>query len=236
MNKMVNVFVKSTIITSLFLLALGILLIVKSEATILMVSYVIGAVLIALGVLAVINFLKSKSELYHLDIVYGIVTIILGILVIKNPTVIGSIIPFVVGVGILINSGTKLKYALDLRENNEEVWKYTLLVAIISAILGVLLLFNPFKASSLLVQAIGIVISIYAVLDIVSTIILKRRFNKSSEIKEADIKMIEDEKKDKKTKKNKKSQKTQKVIEEPKEEKTDSEESEENKEEGEIDD
>ena len=194
MNKMINVFVKSTIITSIFLLALGILLIVKSEATILMVSYVIGAVLIALGILAIINFLRSKSELYHLDIVYGIVTIILGVLVIKNPKVIGSIIPFVVGTGILINSGTKLKYALDLRENKEEVWKYTLLVATISAVLGVLLIFNPFKASSILVQVIGIVISIYAVLDIVSTILLKKRFTKKNEIKEADIKMIEDEK------------------------------------------
>ena len=192
MNKMINVFVKSTIITSLFLLALGILLIVKSEATIMMVSYVIGAVLIALGVLAIINFLRSKSELYHLDIVYGIVTIILGVLVIENPKVIGSIIPFVVGVGILINSGTKLKYALDLKDNKEEVWKYTLIVAIISAILGVLLVFNPFKATSLLVQVIGIVICIYALLDIVSTILLKKRFNKKSEIKEAEIKMIED--------------------------------------------
>ncbi len=192
MNKMINVFVKSTIITSLFLLALGILLIVKSDATIMMVSYVIGAVLIALGVLAIINFLRSKSELYHLDIVYGIVTIILGVLVIENPKVIGSIIPFVVGVGILINSGTKLKYALDLKDNKEEVWKYTLIVAIISAILGVLLVFNPFKATSLIVQIIGIVICVYALLDIVSTILLKKRFTKKSEIKEADIKMIED--------------------------------------------
>ncbi len=192
MKEMVNVFVKSTIITSLFLLALGILLIVKSEATIMMVSYVIGAVLIALGVLAIINFLKSKSELYHLDIVYGIVSIILGVLVIENPKVIGSIIPFVVGVGILINSGTKLKYALDLKENNEEVWKYTLIIAIISALLGVLLIFNPFKASSLLVQVIGIVICVYALLDIVSTLLLKKRFNKKKEIKEADVKMIED--------------------------------------------
>lgn len=192
MNKMINVFVKSTIITSLFLLALGILLIVKSDATIMMVSYVIGAVLIALGVLAIINFLRSKSELYHLDIVYGIVTIILGVLVIENPKVIGSIIPFVVGVGILINSGTKLKYALDLKDNKEEVWKYTLIVAIISAILGVLLVFNPFKATSLIVQIIGIVICVYALLDIVSTILLKKKFTKKSEIKEADIKMIED--------------------------------------------
>ena len=87
MNKMVNVFIKSTIITSLFLLALGLLLIFNSSATIMMVSYVIGAVLIALGVLAIINFLRSKNDTYHLDIVYGIVTIILGILVIQNPKV-----------------------------------------------------------------------------------------------------------------------------------------------------
>lgn len=196
MDKMVNVFVKSTIITSIFLLALGLLLIFKSDATILMVSYVIGAVLIALGIVAIINFLRSKSELYHLDIVYGIVTIILGVLVIKNPKVIGSIIPFVVGVGILINSGTKLKYALDLRENKESVWKYTLLIAIVSALLGVLLIFNPFKASSILVQVIGIVISVYALLDIISTLLLKKRYNKKTELKEAEILKIEEGEKD----------------------------------------
>ena len=196
MDKMVNVFVKSTIITSMFLLALGLLLIFKSDATILMVSYVIGAVLIALGIVAIINFLRSKSELYHLDIVYGIVTIILGVLVIKNPKVIGSIIPFVVGVGILINSGTKLKYALDLRENKESVWKYTLIIAIISALLGVLLIFNPFKASSILVQVIGIVISVYALLDIISTLLLKKRYNSKTELKEAEVLKIEEGEKD----------------------------------------
>ena len=196
MNKMINVFVKSTIITSLFLLALGLLLIFKSDATILMVSYVIGAILIALGVLAIINFLKSKSELHQLDIIYGIVTIILGVLVIENPKVIGSIIPFVIGVGILINSGTKLKYALDLKDNNESVWKYTLIVAIVSAVLGVLLIFNPFKASSLIVQVIGIVICLYALLDIVSTLLLKKRFTKKNEIKEAKLIKIEEGEKD----------------------------------------
>lgn len=198
MNKMVNVFIKSTIITSLFLLALGLLLIFNSSATIMMVSYVIGAVLIALGVLAIINFLRSKNDTYHLDIVYGIVTIILGILVIQNPKVIGSIIPFVVGVGILINSGTKLKYALDLRENKKEVWKYTLIVAIISAIFGAILVFNPFKTSKVIVEIIGIFISIYALLDIISTIVIKSRYNNKGkeETKEADVLMIEEGEKD----------------------------------------
>lgn len=191
MKEIIKVFAKSSIITSIFLLALGLLLIFKSDATILAVTYVIGAVLIALGIVAVINFIRSKGDLYHLNIVYGIVTIVLGVLVIKNPKVIGSIIPFVVGIGILINSGTKLKYALDLREAKQNVWKYTLLISIITAVLGVLLIFNPYKATEMFVQAMGIVISVYAVLDIISTIVLVNKYNKQNETKEAEIIKIE---------------------------------------------
>ena len=71
------------------------------------------------------------SELYHLDIVYGIVTIILGVLVIENPKIIGSIIPFVVGIGILINSDSfrnrdgVLSLLNDKIEREESVIIYT---------------------------------------------------------------------------------------------------------------
>ena len=194
MNKIIKVFAKSTIITSLFLLALGLLLIFNSDDTIRAVTYVIGAVLIALGVVAIINFIRSRDDLHQLDIIYGIVTIILGVLVIQNPDVIEKLLPFVVGIGIIITSGTKLKYALDLREIKEPVWKYTLIVAVISAVLGVILIFK----SEIIVEIIGIVISIYAVLDIISTAFLITKFNKkkNKKTKEAEIVKIEEGDKD----------------------------------------
>lgn len=113
MSSIINKLFKSSIISSIALIAFGILLILQSEATIITISYIIGGLLIALGVIAGLSFFKnikdrSKNDL---DIVYGIVCVILGVLVIQNPEAIASIIPFVLGLVIIINSATKLQYS-----------------------------------------------------------------------------------------------------------------------------
>ena len=147
MEKLMKKFFRSSIITSIILLTLGLLLIFQSEATIVTISYVIGGVLVALGVLAVIKFIQgtNKEGKSELDIVYGIVTVILGVLIIKNPEAIASIIPLILGVAIIISSATKLQYAIELKANNNKLWKVTMIVSIISTLCGVILIFNPFK-------------------------------------------------------------------------------------------
>ena len=52
---------KSSIVTSILLLVLGILLVFESEATIFTISYIVGAILICAGAFALIRFFtKSK--------------------------------------------------------------------------------------------------------------------------------------------------------------------------------
>ena len=84
MEQIMKRFFRSSIITSLILLLLGILLIFQSETTIMMISYVIGGVLVAIGVLALIRYVNagdSPAARNELDIVYGIVTAIFGIII-----------------------------------------------------------------------------------------------------------------------------------------------------------
>lgn len=176
MEHLMKKFFRSSIITSIVLIILGILLIFQSEITILSISYILGGILIALGVLAIIKFIKntnnsSKSEL---DIVYGVVTIILGILIIKNPEAIASIIPIILGISIILSSATKLQYAFELKANKNSLWKTTMVISIISTLCGIILLFNPFKGAIVFTKVIGIFIVIYAILDIISTTTIKR--------------------------------------------------------------
>ena len=192
-------------------------MIFQSEATIVTISYVIGGILIAAGVLAIIRFIKNSKEqanTFNLDILYGLVTVILGIIVITNPHAIASILPIVLGIAIIISSSSKLQYAFVLKNDQNDMWKTTLVIAIISTICGVVLLFNPFAGAVLIMRIVGIFILVYSILDIVSTIIIKKNVNDfktaidSIDIKEAEI--IEEEEKtpkDKK-KKNKKSKKS----------------------------
>ena len=176
MENLMKKFFRSSIITSIVLIVLGLLLIFQSEITILSISYILGGILIALGVLAIIKFIKntnnsSKSEL---DIVYGVVTVILGILIIKNPEAIASIIPIILGISIIVSSATKLQYAFELKANKNSLWKTTMVISIISTLCGIILLFNPFKGAVVFTKVIGIFIVIYAILDIISTVTIKK--------------------------------------------------------------
>ena len=134
MSSIINKLFKSSIISSIALIAFGILLILQSEATIITISYVIGGLLIALGVIAGLSFFKNIKERSKndLDIVYGIVCVILGVIVIQNPEAIASIIPFVLGLVIIINSATKLQYSFELYKEKNSLWLSTLVLSVIS--------------------------------------------------------------------------------------------------------
>lgn len=182
MQKLIKSFYKSSLLTSGILLLIGFLLLFKSTDTIVALSYILGCILIVLGIIAIINFFrKSSIDVFNdLNIIYGIVTIVFGTLIISNPTAIATFIPFVVGLGILISSSIKLAYSIELKNDHDELWQSTLIMAAIGAGCGILILFNPFKTSLAVFKIIGIFIIIYAVLDIISIYQIKKTFKKSN--------------------------------------------------------
>lgn len=214
MEEFMKGFLKSSIATSIFLIILGILLVFQSEMTIMAISYVIGGILVAIGALALIRYIKKaadKESTSELDIIYGIVTIIFGVIIIQNYQALASIIPIVLGVTIIVSSVGKLNYAFQLKADDNQLWKTTMIISIISTICGVVLLFNPFSAAIGIMKIIGIFIIVYAILDLVSTIAIKSSVTKIYDAVEetiVDAEIIEDDKKKKAQKKtNKKSKK-----------------------------
>ena len=213
MKNIINKIFKSSILGALSLVVLGILLIFESEATIVTISYVIGGILVAIGVLALLKFYKEVKDNDDndtgMDLVYGIISIVLGIVVISNPKAVASIIPIVMGLIIILNSGTKLQYSIELKRNNNNLWKSTMILSLISTLCGVLLIFNPFKGAAFLTRLIGFLILLYAVLDIISTITIKSTVKKiktaiNEGIEEAKVIEVKEKQLEDKKEKNKK--------------------------------
>lgn len=192
MENIMTKLLKSSIWSSIALIALGLLLIFYSEVTIMSISYVVGGILIAIGVIALIKYTSNinKNVKNEMDIVYGIGTVILGIIVISNPKAIASIIPFVLGVLIIINSAAKIDYSFKLRKDKNSLWTSTLVVSLIALVCGVLLIFNPFAGAEFITKIIGGIILIYAILDIVSTIRISKVMKET--LKKDDKKKIKD--------------------------------------------
>lgn len=166
----------SSIITSIILAVLGILLIVATEATIISISYIIGGVLILLGFFGLVDYIrKIDTELKTgVDLVYGVVTVILGVLIVMNPKAIASIINYVLGIIIVISSAVKLNYAIQLKGNNNSLWKSTIIFSLITTICGLILIFKPFTGAIVATKIIGAIVLIYAILNIISTFTIRK--------------------------------------------------------------
>ncbi len=216
MNKIFKKYLTATILSSIILMVLGILLIFKSRDVMFMLSYVVGAILVSLGTVAIIRFLRKakRQEPTELDIAYGMISIILGIIVISHPEGIASIVPIILGIGIIINSANKFDYSLQLKAAKNSIWKTTMVIAIISTLCGIILLFNPFAAAEAATKVIGVFIIIYAILDLISaltvrkTVVNIRSTVKEIQVQDADV--VEEEEA---------TEASEEVEEEPKEEK-----------------
>ena len=178
-----------SLVSSLVILILGFLLVFQSEVTLMTISYIIGAILFAIGIIAMIRFFTNKSEdsFSQLNIVYGIICILAGIFFEKKKKMIGSIIPVVLGIGIIINSSIKVQQALVLRNVKNKYWTISLVISLLSLVCGVVLLFNPFSGAVVLTKIIGIFLILYAVLDLVNTFLLKKSNGIQIEIEKKEV-------------------------------------------------
>ncbi len=197
MNNFMSKFLKSSLFSSIGLVILGLLLFFQSEVTIVSISYVIGGLLVAVGALALINYSKnlSKNVKNELDIIYGIGMAVLGIIVISNPKAVASIIPFILGVLIIFSSAAKLQYSLELKKDQNILWKSTMILSLITLLCGVLLIFNPFRGAEFITKVVGILLFIYGILDITSTLRIKKtvkNIQKAIEQKIPEADVIED--------------------------------------------
>lgn len=197
MERFMTKFLKSSLISSITLLIISLFLFFETEATIITISYIIGSILIAIGTITIIKYINNlKSGIRNeLDIVYGVGMGILGIIVISNPKGLASIIPFILGIIMIVTSATKLQISLDIMRKNEGKMTTSAILLLMTCICGVVLIFNPFSGAKLLAKIIGIIILIYSILDIVSTfkiqkIIKKRNKKEKDAVSEAIV--IED--------------------------------------------
>ncbi len=165
-----------SVISSLVLLVLGLLLFFKSTVTLISISYMIGSILLAFGVIAIVRFIKrDTADIFgQLNIVYGIVCILSGVFFIKEPEVIGSIMPVFLGIVIIISSSLKIQQALILKSLNSRYFAGVLVTALLCLICGVVLLFNPFKTAEVITKIIGLFLIIYSIMDIVNAILLRK--------------------------------------------------------------
>ena len=156
----------SSILRSLSAIAIGLVMVVSTNATVTVVK-IIAAFLFAAGVVSFIyGYVNRKNGAMTLMSVNAAVDIVIGLLLFLFPTAVAGVIVTLIGVAVLIFGIIQL-IVLTGTMSLVGMGGFSLILCIFALIGGITLLFNPFSERVMSLLA-GILLIVYGVSDLIS--------------------------------------------------------------------
>lgn len=164
-----------SIISSLLLFLFGLVLAVNAEGFIKSITVAIGVVLLPIGVFPVIDYFRYRKEGLgaSVGLISGIFSIVCGLMLLINEDLLMILIPVFIGVWMIINGINKIQVSFEIKDLGEKSWIITFIYSILIIVLGGYFIVNPISGATTVTSFIGIILCIYAVLDIIDCIIIK---------------------------------------------------------------
>lgn len=164
-----------SIISSLLLFLFGLVLAVNAEGFIKSITVAIGVVLLLIGVFPVIDYFRYRKEGLgaSVGLISGIFSIVCGLMLLINEDLLMILIPVFIGVWMIINGINKIQVSFEIKDLGEKSWVITFIYSILIMVLGGYFIVNPISGATTVTSFIGIILCIYAVLDIIDCVIIK---------------------------------------------------------------
>lgn len=168
------------LLSSLLYVLLGIVLIFFPDTAVRSMGHFIGVISILAGAVSMICYLlRDAHENYgRNDFLYGLVGIAVGCFIFYKVELIVSLVPFILGLLVIVSGCGKLQDVIDMKRMNYGNWAAVLIIASINVLFGVVLLANPFKAATMLFRLIGAGLAFSGITDIFITFFFASKIKK----------------------------------------------------------
>lgn len=144
---------------SILMILIGLILVIWPGHVMETAMTILGVALVIGGGLLIFSWYRGRPRSSSVvTLAEGIVMALMGLAVLLAPRFLINLIPTIVGILVLLNGILNLAQALDQRRETYNRWTSSLVLAILTILLGLIILFNPFSTMEMLVIAIGVVI------------------------------------------------------------------------------
>ena len=158
----------SFVFLSILYLILGVVLILWPTIVMDIICYAFGAILLLYGIFAIVGFYRSEDRKggAFLWLFLGIVAAAVGAVMVIYPPLIQGVIPVILGLYIAIDALLSVKRTLELQRMDYSHWNINLILSLVSAGLGIFVVFHPLLTEAALFRVIGIVLLYAGVSDL----------------------------------------------------------------------
>lgn len=169
-------------IYSIVMVVLGVFLMFLPETTALMICKIVGVIIFICGVIKFISYFVNDTYglAFQFDFALGIFTMLIGLILVFHPKNVISFVNVVIGIFVIIDGAFKLQTSKEAKQFGIDNWWLILILAALTSIAGLLLIFNPFEEMLALSVIIGIALIADGIENLcvaIYTIKLVKRFN-----------------------------------------------------------
>lgn len=175
MIEKLNKFIYSSIVISILMFVIGLVFVVYPDISFTTITYILSVLLIINGIYFIAT--KEGSIFFSGFLTLGVIDVLLGLVMLLNPDIIRTLFPIVVGIVMIVKSVLDLRISILLYRNEYSNSLFLFICSIISVICGLFIIINPSIGTVALTTTIGIIIIIYAISNIIDTIVFKKDIN-----------------------------------------------------------
>ena len=141
------------IVMSILFMILGICLIIWPDCSMAVFCTAVGIMLIAYGCIKIIGYFSRDFYClaFQFDLAFGVLLAAVGV---------------IFGVLILADALFKIQMSIDAKKFGLSLWWRILLMAILTGVLGVLLLIRPFEAAEVMMILVGVSVLFEGILNL----------------------------------------------------------------------
>ncbi len=158
------------LIISALLFILGIVIVAYPGFSISVLCWVGGLLLLLFGVVKILGYLSN--DLYRLafqyDLAFGILLISLGAILIFRSDAMVHIVCSLLGLYILADALLKIQISLDAKRFGISQWWIVFTLAIVTSVVGFLLIFQPSKSARMIMCILGLSLCAEGLLNIIT--------------------------------------------------------------------
>ena len=142
------------LLAALGYIAVGAVMLFIPDQFLAVVCYVIGALLIAYGVIGMLMCWKDRT-IRMAKIFIGILTIAVGIFVIAQPKAFTAVLPIIFGLILLLDGILNLRHGIGLKKFGDPGFLSVIVVGVITVVLGAIVLIHPYGTAKFTLRIIG---------------------------------------------------------------------------------
>ncbi len=146
------------IVMSVIFCAAGILFISLPELSESVIGICIGIAVSVFGIVKLVGyFSKDLFRLaFQFDLEFGILMLILGAVILMSPKNLMTFICIALGIAILLDGLFKIRIAFDSKQFGIKDWIIILVIAIVTGLVGCVLIFNSVIGAKILTVLLGV--------------------------------------------------------------------------------